>query len=117
MCQYDAYAKPIMDWSDRPANDEPYTAIMPNEAYFKELNPRSSTSQPLSPETTDARKLTPEIAARLSSQMDFDHADAAPADLVGQIIWQSIKGWGDVMPRSPGGPLIEPKAARRDDDD
>ena len=30
--------------------------------------------------------------ARESEQMDFDHADAAPAQELNQIIWASVKG-------------------------
>lgn len=108
MCQYDAFAKPIMDWDQMPSNDEPYTAILPNPELFRQINPQTkAATQPVSPEAD---------LGRLSDQMDFEHADAAPADLLNQIIWKSIKGIHSELPKSPGGPFVDPKAKHDDDD-
>jgi YVTN family beta-propeller protein len=110
MCQYDALAKPIMDWDITPSNDQPYEAILPRESYMKEINPKPSTTAPVEP-------VSPEQALRnLSDKMDFEHADAAPADILNDIIWKSVKGVGSTMPKSPGGPFVQP-GAKHDDDD
>ena len=36
-----------------------------------------------------------------SMQMDFVHADKAPADELNDIIWKSIKGWDATEPPTP----------------
>lgn len=107
MCQYDAFASPIMNWNDRPDNNAPYTAILPPAEPFAQINPKINKATPISPEAR---------LGKLSSEMDFDHADAAPADLLTEIIWKSVKGYESVMPKSPGASFIEPQAKKDDDD-
>ena len=41
--------------------------------------------------------------------MDFDHADAAPADALNRILWQSVRGVGSPMP-APRNTLAVPSA-------
>ena len=52
-----------------------------------------------------------------SEAMDFTVADRAPADILNQIIWQTVRGPGSLMPASPRGPLPAVQPPRRDDDD
>jgi YVTN family beta-propeller protein len=110
MCQYDAAARPIMDWSNAPANAEPYAAIMPDAKVIKETNvlPRE-----------DASAGDPKLAEliRKSAELDFTRADRAPAELLNQMIWASVRGTDSHMPPTPRGPGVGKKAAKDDDDD
>ena len=92
MCQYDATARPIMDWDSSPSNDALYTAIMPKKELAMERNPKASTQPFANPE---------QRAAAESDKMDFTKADHAPVDRLNLIIWQSIKGWDSQPPKSP----------------
>jgi DNA-binding beta-propeller fold protein YncE len=110
MCQNDAVATPILDWDTAPTNAEPYTATLPTKELIAQRN--ASTNQP--------KPISPELKAMIeqSQQMDFSVADRAPADLLNQIIWQTVKGPGAVMPASPKGPVTaDVRSAKPDDDD
>jgi hypothetical protein len=40
-------------------------------------------------------------AAMASSKMDFSHPDAAPEELLNQILWHHAKGWNVSYPSVP----------------
>ncbi len=85
----DAVASPIEDWDQTPTNAPAYSAILPDIKYIAETNtPRAQL-----PETDPRNKL-----ARQSEAMNFDQADKAPAGLLNQIIWKSVKGPDSKMP-------------------
>ncbi len=103
MSQYDATAKPIVDWDTQPSNDEAYDAILPSREVIGATNGVASNA----------------IEAQMQlvcAKMDFIHADAAPAELLNEIVWKSIKGWGSTMP-PPRHSLIGPMQGKTDDDD
>jgi YVTN family beta-propeller protein len=116
MSQYDAIARPITDWDSTPSNIEPYTAILPAKEIIAQLNPARRAVKQARTDATDA------LVAE-SDQMDFTHADAAPASLLNQIIWKSVKGPASEMPAprfSAVSPILGPAAApapKEDDDD
>ncbi len=103
MSQYDALALPITDWDAAPSNIDPYTATMPAREIIAQMNPGK----------------TPLAAA--SDKMDFTHADAAPAALLNEVIWKSVKGEASQMP-APRNALVSParrgiRPAAKDEDD
>lgn len=108
MCQYDAAAKPILDWDKTPRNAEPYTAVLPDEQILREAVPKlaSASSDP---------KFQAMIEA--SGKMDFAHADRAPAEALNRIIWASVKGTASEMPPTPGGPIDPRQKSAPDQDD
>ncbi len=89
MTQYDAVATPILDWSNTPDNNAPYTAIAEAPAIIAEHNPTVGQTKPGS----QARRL-----AVLASKMDFVHPDSADPRLVNEMIWKSIHGMNSTMP-------------------
>jgi YVTN family beta-propeller protein len=93
LSQYDAAADPIMDWSSGPANNAAYDAILPAKAIIAEINP-----SPQDLGLGDPRRML----AERSAAMDFSHPDAAPAQDLNQIIWETIKGFGTPMPPPRG---------------
>jgi YVTN family beta-propeller protein len=115
MSQYDALAIPLMDWDTSPSNADPYDAILPAKEIIADITP-------IIPKLTKAGIATREQLAAASEQMDFTHADAAPADLLNQIIWKSVKGADSQMP-APRNSLVSPvrgnvvPAKKNDDDD
>jgi hypothetical protein len=83
---------------------------LPSKELIAQRN--ASTNQP--------KPISPELKAMIeqSQRMDFSVADRAPADQLNQIIWQTVKGPGAVMPPTPRGPAgVEVKGVRRDEDD
>jgi len=113
MSQYDALAYPILDWDTAPNNSEPYVAQLPAREIIAQINPIIRKTQAQAPAGIDL--------AALSDQMDFTHADAAPADLLNQIIWKSVKGGESNMP-APRNSLVSPvrgtvQPVKKDDDD
>jgi hypothetical protein len=106
MCQYDATARPMMDWDSSASNDAPYVAIMPSKALAMERNPKASTQPFASPE---------QRAAAESDAMDFAKADHAPVDRLNLIIWQSVRGWNSQPPKSPH--TFNPLGTKIADDD
>jgi YVTN family beta-propeller protein len=116
MSQYDAIALPIMDWDVSPSNKEPYTAVLPPKQIIAQINapaPRRAT-------TTGSAGGKLDLASA-SDQMNFTHADAAPADLLNAAIWQSVKGSAIPMP-APRYSLVSPihgvvQPVKKDDDD
>jgi len=103
MTQYDAVADPILDFDTTPSNAEPFDAIVPSKQLIAQINPR----------TRELRAGDPRLQmAQASEGMDFDHADAAPAQEANQITWQTVHGPGSIMPKPKG---LAP--GEKDDDD
>jgi YVTN family beta-propeller protein len=101
LCQYDAVAEPILDWDTAPNNAAPYSAIMPAEKLIGELNPFKK-------DLTAGDPRLPLVER--SDQMDFVHADAAPALELDDIIWKTVKGTDSEMPpprQVGGGPPVD----------
>jgi hypothetical protein len=125
MNQYDAAADPIMDWDAAPSNDEPFTAVLPDQKLIRESNPLINPVRRVSPEQSKseapAPAPVPEAIRKLveaSNAMDFTRADAAPADASNRIIWASVKGPDAPMPSTPHGPASrDGKGKAKDDDD
>ena len=101
MNQYDAVATPILDFAnDTSSNGDVYTAILPDKSIIQEYNP----SMLLLKRGTPAYNL-----ATLSNKMDFVHPDSAPAALLNEIIWKSVKGVHSKMPAPRHNRAIEAK--------
>jgi YVTN family beta-propeller protein len=83
MTQYDAVANPIIGWEKRPSNDAPYTAILPPKEIMRETNPALASLARNDPR----RRL-----AVLSQKMNFRTPDSAPALLLNEILWKSVRG-------------------------
>jgi YVTN family beta-propeller protein len=101
MSQYDAIALPIMDWDDEPANNEPFVAQLPAKEIIAQINPPAPK-----PGTVGVVQHGNDLAVACD-QMDFTHADAAPADVLNRAIWQSVKGVDVPMP-APKNSLVSP---------
>jgi len=80
MSQYDAAAIPMFTAFDDIADFAPYDAL-PNTYPLDEMN------------TADS------YGAELSMQMNLEELDAAPEELLNEIIWKSIRGADSEMPR------------------
>jgi YVTN family beta-propeller protein len=126
MCQYDAASTAILDWDRSPGNNQPYEAVLPDQAIIGEISPGSPRAKPkkVSPEQTNAADAREQAIAELaeeSAAMDFTHADRAPADALNRIIWKSVKGPESEMPPTPHRPVPVVSRATRakggDDDD
>jgi len=91
MSQYDAVADPILDWRTglTESGSEPYEAIEPSRKLFEQLNPKEEELSAGDPRREMARE---------SAAMDFVHADAAPALLLDEIVWKTVKGPQSSMP-------------------
>lgn len=74
MCQYDAVAAPISVFAERPENNEPYKAILPDRTILAEVNKATA------------------YRARESARLNFRHADAVPDGVLTDIVWHSVKG-------------------------
>lgn len=97
MSQYDAFANPISGgWDTAPNNSARYDAILPPASIIGGVNPRIEAYEPNDPR----RHL-----AELSSQMDWKNADAAPYQLLNQILWKSVKGPDSPAPEHHAGIL------------
>ena len=87
MNQYDAVATPILDFGTDPTqNGGQYAASLPDTSILGEIAPAANMAGALLP------------LERLSAKMDFIHPDSAPADLLNEIIWKSVKGVHSKMP-------------------
>jgi YVTN family beta-propeller protein len=115
MNQYDAIADPILDWNTTPNNSAAYNAILPPQSVIDQLNMTPSQMASLDHKSTQYR------LAALSNKMDFKHPDAAPDQLLNEIIWKSIKGWNAPVPAPVHGLAVSgPTGAKTqtvDDDD
>jgi hypothetical protein len=109
MCQYDAIARPIMNWDTAPRNDQPFTAILPPAEIIGDTNPARNQAAPISPEQAS---LIDE-----SEKMDFSVADRAPADKLNDIIWKLTQGATAKLPPTPTGIAGVTMPKQKDDDD
>jgi len=103
LTSYDTVANPIMDWNSAPANNAPYTAILPAQSIICEQSPALGQLK-----ATDPMR---RIVLR-AGQMDFDHPDSAPEREANELIWKSVKGANSKMPA----PRHTVLPADRDDD-
>jgi hypothetical protein len=134
MCQYDASSDVIGGWDDAPRNIEPFDAIFPSAEVLKQRNPAGSNPGYNSPEdanysaapTASPRRQTAANGKTLlnswaamvaaSDAMDFTRADHAPADLLNQVIWKTVRGPASEMPQTPHSISAAQPPARDDDD-
>ena len=91
---YDAAAAPLLDWTPTPDNAEPYTAVLPPKDVIAEQTPAGRRAAASAASAGDPLG----VLADASDAMDFDHADAAPADPLNRIVWKSVRGPDAVMP-------------------
>ena len=89
MSQYDAIARPIMDFDSQPRNADQFSAILPAKEIICSMNPSMAS--------LGAHNRLRELAVE-SSKMDFEHPDSAPAGKLNEIIWKSIKGVNSRLP-------------------
>ncbi len=80
MSQYDAAAVPMYRAFTDRSDARPYAA-QPNTYPLNEINPNNA------------------FGAELSRRMNFDELDAAPEELLNEIVWKSVKGEDSEMPR------------------
>ncbi|MBV9852148.1 MAG: hypothetical protein JO250_20980 [Armatimonadetes bacterium] len=85
MSQYDAVATPILDFDTAPNNSASYAVQMPSSLVSQVAHIPSKRS-PL-------YKL-----AQMTQGMDFSQEDKAPAQLLNEVIWKSVKGSNSKMP-------------------
>ena len=85
LCLYDATATPIQAFSkSSEGNLGVFTATLPSSSILGEVAPSAQSAfLPL---------------MKLSAKMDFVHPDSAPAGLLNEVIWKSIKGMNSNMP-------------------
>jgi YVTN family beta-propeller protein len=82
MSQYDALAEPIDDWSAQPSNGAAYEAVLPAAEVLSERTPRAATLSLSDPR----RSLIVQ-----SDSLIFDRPDRAPADVLNEILWKSMR--------------------------
>jgi hypothetical protein len=108
MTQYEAIAAAIDDWDNSPSNAAPFDAIMPTQELIADINPDPAELSSASPR----RRLV-----ELSDRMDFRRADAAPTDLLNEVVWKSVRGVDSSPPaRRVSNSLPAGKDADGDDD-
>lgn len=129
MCQYDAASDVIGDWDKTASNSEPFTAIFPSAAIMGEHGASRGRNDDTSPEQPASRPSTRpapaanvplnsvQALAEVSGQMDFTHADRAPADLLNRIIWKTVRGVDSEMPPTPHSVGLSTAPKSRHDDD
>jgi YVTN family beta-propeller protein len=81
MNQYDAVATPFDFFSDKPENDQPYTAILPDRKIIAEIN------QPTAYRAQD------------SARFNFEEPDSVPDEELNDILWHAIMG--EKTPKPP----------------
>ncbi|HUO10534.1 MAG TPA: alkaline phosphatase family protein [Phycisphaerae bacterium] len=108
LCQYDAVADPIQDWTTTPDNIAPYEAQLPAKEIITDRNPTIAELPAGDPRIQLAQR---------SAQMDFTHPDAAPAQEANAIIWKTVKGPNSEMPAPRNAIPTGKTAAGKDDDD
>jgi hypothetical protein len=117
MCQYDAASGVIGGWDRAPANAAPFTAIVPPASILEERGVQGGATQPAAPSPETLRPgasknsylagrpkpplKTPEDLAAASEEMDFTVSDQAPAELLNEIIWKTVRGPASEMPPTP----------------
>jgi hypothetical protein len=113
MSQYDHFATPIIGgWDSAPRNNAAYSAILPAKSIIGQVNPSVASYAPGDPR----RRL-----AELSSDMNWKVADAAPYDVLNQVLWADVKGADSARPAPRETTLVvsgvQPAAQSGDGDD
>jgi phospholipase C len=84
MSQYDHFSNPIMGgWDFAPNNSAAYTAILPSQEIIGEVNPKIVSYNSRDPRLR---------LALLSSKMNWKVADAAPYQILNEVLWKDAKG-------------------------
>jgi len=83
LTSYDAIATPILGWDEKPANDAPFKSSPAAKSIMTEIVPTVAMLKP------GDRRIE---LMKLSQKLDFVHPDSAPAQVVNEIIWKSVKG-------------------------
>lgn len=90
MSQYDHFSNPIMGgWDTAPNNSAAYTAILPPQDIIGEVNAKIASYDSKDPRVR---------LAILSSKMNWKVADAAPYQLLNEVLWKDAKGPNSKMP-------------------
>jgi len=90
MSQYDHFSNPIMGgWDAAPNNSAAYTAILPPPDVIGEVNMNIASYDSKDPRVR---------LAILSSKMNWKVADAAPYQLLNEVLWKDAKGPNSKMP-------------------
>jgi hypothetical protein len=90
MSQYDHFSNPIMrGWDAAPNNSAAYTAILPPPDVIGEVNMNIASYDSEDPRLR---------LAILSSKMNWKVADAAPYQLLNEVLWKDAKGPNSKMP-------------------
>jgi DNA-binding beta-propeller fold protein YncE len=97
MCQYDAIAPLLAVFGNHPANEAPYSAILPAREIISEINGKTA------------------YHAAQSARLDFSQADRVPDAILNDILWHAVKGVNTPMPAIRH--TVMPAAARHDDGD
>jgi len=111
MSQYDNFSNPIIGgWDSAPNNSAKYDAILPPVQIISQVNPTIAALDPKDP----WREL-----ALLSSKMNWKAADAAPYQVLNEILWKDARGPKAKVPGLHTSKLNIPqtKQAERDGDD
>ncbi len=109
MSQYDHFTNPILGgWDSAPNNNDAYNAILPSKDIIGEVNPPLTSYAPDDP----MRHL-----AELSSQMNWSVADAAPYNILNEILWKDAKGADSPLPELRASMLNVPGAGSQPDSD
>jgi YVTN family beta-propeller protein len=98
MSQYDGGAAPLYNSFVALPDPKPFTAL----ASRVPLDERNGSKAP---------------GAAESALMDFSAPDRAPDLLLNEVIWQSVKGPGSVMPPPRRAAFVKPAAEERDRED
>src|SRR5437763_5735102 len=97
MSTYDAAATPLYNAFQTTPNATPFYRFVPNVPLDERNAPSAS-------------------GASASAAMDFSDADVAPAGLLNEIIWRSVKGAHSQMPPPRRSIFMRPGAPGDDDD-
>jgi DNA-binding beta-propeller fold protein YncE len=83
LTSYDAIANPIGGWDQQPNNSDPYVATPAAQNIMCEKTPGLDMVR-------DSDPMRPFILE--SNNLDFDRPDSAPARILNDIVWKSVKG-------------------------
>jgi YVTN family beta-propeller protein len=107
MTQYEAIAAGIDDFDESPSNAEPFKAILPSVDLVSDVAPEPDNFGLADP----MRQMI-----ELSDRMDFSHADAAPTELLNEVVWKSVHGPHSAAPARRVSNTLAPSAKHRDGD-
>ena len=97
MCRYDADAPVFAAFGSAPANDAPYTAILPARAIIAETNSQTA------------------YRAKDSARLDFSRADRVPDHILNDIVWHSVKGANAPLPAPRHTQSLSPHRDKEDE--